>query len=88
MMFERGRGKQSYGRYAEVAAVLVGDILVGALGAAADIQMPEVFEIVFSAGFPCWHDEQAAAIFECCPEIFKASAIRNIKTVLWRDLVL
>jgi len=50
MMCERGRGKQSHGRYAEVAAVLVGDILVGALGAAADIQMPEVFEIVFSTG--------------------------------------
>ena len=33
-----------------MATVLVGDIFVGALGAATYIQMPEVFEIVYSAG--------------------------------------
>ena len=49
-MGERRRGEQPRRRHAEVAAGLVGDISVGAMGAATDVQMPKFFEIVLSTG--------------------------------------
>ena len=46
MMGERRIGEKPRRRHAEVA----GDISVGAIDAATDVQMPKVFEIVLSTG--------------------------------------
>ena len=44
MMGERRRGEQPRRRHAEAA----GDISVGAMDAATDVQMPKIFEIVLA----------------------------------------
>ena len=48
MMGERRIGEKPRRRHAEVAAGLVGDISVGAMDAATDVQMPKIFEIVLA----------------------------------------